>query len=226
MYGLKSGVTQENMDILLDERAIKYQKLDNLKYDIKLAQTDPRYTPPHIFNSDTMTAEADLRIKELQENTLAFLELKKELNLSDGSIDLGLDTNDVTFVVPNSWDSVDPSEFFPDEMLPTKDIMASWGGLAVPLGIGGAAHAFLANDAEAQDELETEIIPDDELTAEIGNVLDTFDIPGLDSPEAKENFILRNKDWGYRISEKDKKRSKDLQKIHLWRTKELGGNDL
>ena len=226
MYGLKSGVTQENMDILLAERAIKYQKLDNLKYDIKLAETDPRYTPPHIFNSDTMTAEADLRIKELQENTLAFLELKKELNLSDGSIDLGLDTNDVTFVVPNSWDSVDPSEFFPDEMLPTKDIMASLGGLFVPLGIGGAAHAFLANDAEAQDELKTEIIPDDELTAEIGNVLDTFDIPGLDSPEAKENFILRNKDWGYRISEKDKKRSKDLQKIHLWRTKELGGNDL
>ena len=92
--------------------------------------------------------------------------------------------------------------------------------------LGGAANAFLANDAEARDELETEIIPDDELTADIGNVLDTFDIPGLDSPEAKENFILRNKDWGYRISEKDKKRSKDLQKIHLWRTKELGGNDL
>jgi hypothetical protein len=111
-------------------------------------------------------------------------------------------------------------------MLPTKDIMASWSGLAVPLGIGGAAHAFLANDAQAQDELETEIIPDDDLTADIGNILDTFNIPGLDSPEAKEKFILRNKDWGYRISDKDKKRSKDLQKINLWRTKELGGNDL
>ena len=104
--------------------------------------------------------------------------------------------------------------------------MASLSGLVVPLGIGGAAHTWLVNDANAQQELETELIPDDELTADIGNVLDTFDIPGLDSPEAKENFILRNKDWGYRISEKDKKRSKDLQKIHLWRTKELGGNDL
>ena len=225
LYGLKSGVTQENMDILLAERAIKYQKLDNLKYDIKLSQGIVDSNAQKDFFDEDATESVKIA-EEHRQNILAFLELKKELNLSDGSTDLGLDTNDLTFVVPNSWDSVDPSEFFPEEMLPTKDIMASWGGLAVPLGIGGAAHAFLANDAEAQDELEAEIIPDDDLTAEIGNVLDTFDIPGLDSPEAKEKFILRNKDWGYRISDKDKKRSKDLQKINLWRKKELGGNDL
>ena len=228
MYGLKSGITQENMDILLAERMTKYQELDRLKEEIKLAETDPRYTPPHIFDSDTMTAEADLRIKELQENGLAYVKLKSELSLEDGSL-LGFKVADSVserIEIPINWDSVSLSELFPAAMLPTKDIMASWSGLAVPLGIGGAAHTWLVNDANAQQELETELIPDDELTADIGNVLDTFDIPGLDSPEAKENFILRNKDWGYRISEKDKKRSKDLQKIHLWRTKELGGNDL
>jgi hypothetical protein len=225
MYGLKSGVTQENMDILLAERAIKYQELDRLKEEIKLSQGIVDSNAQKDFFDEDATESVKIA-EEHRQNILAFLELKKELNLSDGSIDLGLDTNDLTFVVPNSWDSVDPSKFFSEEMLPTKDIMASWSGLAVPLGIGGAAHAFLANDAEAQDELEAEIIPDDDLTAEIGNVLDTFDIPGLDSPEAKEKFILRNKDWGYRISDKDKKRSKDLQKINLWRKKELGGNDL
>jgi hypothetical protein len=224
MYGLKSGITQENMDILLAERMTKYQELDRLIDEIKLTESNFRFI--NIFDSDEIKSEHHSKIKVIKENRLAFIQLKKELNLSDGSIDLGLEIDDMTFVVPNNWDELNQSELFPEAMLPTKDIMASLSGLVVPLGIGGAAHTWLVNDANAQQELETELIPDDELTADIGNVLDTFDIPGLDSPEAKENFILRNKDWGYRISEKDKKRSKDLQKIHLWRTKELGGNDL
>jgi hypothetical protein len=71
-----------------------------------------------------------------------------------------------------------------------------------------------------------DMLPEEDFTADIGNLLDNFDIPGLDSPEAKENFVLRNKNWAQRISEKDKKRTEDLQMIHLWRKSQLGGNDL
>ena len=225
MYGLKSGITPNDLDILVLERVKKYQELDKLKEEIRLAQSEMKSGPfSGIFDSDEMVSEHDIKLKALQKNLQSYIELKSELGLSDGSM-LGFENEIVR--TPGLLEIPDEDRWtFPHEMLPTKDVMASWGGIAIPLGVGGAAHTWLVNNAEAQQELETELIPDDELTADIGNILDTFDIPGLDSPEAKENFILRNKDWGYRISEKDKKKSKDLQKIHLWRTKELGGNDL
>jgi len=225
MYGLKSGIAPNDLDILVLERVKKYQELDKLKEEIRLAQSEMKSGPfSGIFDSDEMVSEHDIKLKALQENVQSYIELKSELGLVDGSM-LGFEEEIVN--TPGLLEIPDEDRWtFPDDMLPTKDVMASWGGIAIPLGVGGAAHTWLVNDAEAQQELETELVPDDELTADIGNILDTFDIPGLDSPEAKENFILRNKDWGYRISEKDKKRSKDLQKIHLWRTKELGGNDL
>ena len=111
------------------------------------------------------------------------------------------------------------------EGLPSKDLLAGVAPYVIPIGLGSSVQAFLADKAEAEEELRTELIPEEELTADVGNLLDTFDIPGLDSPEAKENFILRNSDWAYRISKKDQKRKKDLQKIHLWRKSQLGGND-
>jgi predicted nucleic acid-binding Zn-ribbon protein len=109
--------------------------------------------------------------------------------------------------------------------MPRKDILASVP-LAVPIGIGASSLAFLANNAEAEEETMVDMLPEEDFTADIGNLLDNFDIPGLDSPEAKENFVLRNKNWAQRISEKDKKRTEDLQMIHLWRKSQLGGNDL
>ena len=109
--------------------------------------------------------------------------------------------------------------------MPRKDILASVP-LAVPIGIGASSLAFLANNAEAEEETRVDMLPEEDFTADIGNLLDNFDIPGLDSPEAKENFVLRNKNWAQRISEKDKKRTEDLQMIHLWRKSQLGGNDL
>lgn len=111
------------------------------------------------------------------------------------------------------------------EGLPSKDLLAGVAPYVIPIGLGSSVQAFLADKAEAEEELRTELVPEEELTADVGNLLDTFDIPGLDSPEAKENFILRNSDWAYRISKKDQKRKKDLQKIHLWRKSQLGGND-
>jgi hypothetical protein len=225
MYGLKNGITQKDLDILIFKRYRKYQEFDRLKEEIRLAQSEMKSGSfSGIFDSDEMVSEHDIKLKALQENIQSYIDLKSELGLADGSI-LGFEDEIVR--TPGLLEIPDEDRWtFPNDMLPTKDVMASWGGIAIPLGVGGAAHTWLVNNAEAQQELETELVPDDELTADIGNILDTFDIPGLDSPEAKENFILRNKDWGYRISEKDKKRSKDLQKIHLWRTKELGGNDL
>ena len=225
MYGLKSGIAPNDLDILVLERVKKYQELDKLKEEIRLAQSEMKSGPfSGIFDSDEMVSEHDIKLKALQENVQSYIELKSELGLADGPM-IGFESAAAETQGLMEFPDVDRWTF-PDDMLPTKDVMASWGGIAIPLGVGGAAHTWLVNNAEAQQELETELVPDDELTADIGNILDTFDIPGLDSPEAKENFILRNKDWGYRISEKDKKRSKDLQKIHLWRTKELGGNDL